>query len=231
MARAERGQATRRAYDKIRHDIIAGVLAPGTMLSEADLASALGLSRTPVRTALGRLQEDGWIRIYPQRGALVRELTPTEIREAAEVRHALETAGVLRAMPDRLDDLRQPTLNNLSSQERALAEGDFARFNELSQQFHRAFVELADNATMLALYDRVQDRQLLSTATRARHITQNPHTILTEHHTLQQQAWNSDWIRFADTLQTHQSSHHQAHSHPLSASQGGVPRRPETSPA
>ena len=81
MATTARGDASRRAYDRIRHDIVAGTLAPGTMLSENELATELGMSRTPVRTALSRLQSEGWVTIYPQRGALVRELTADEVRE------------------------------------------------------------------------------------------------------------------------------------------------------
>ena len=58
------------------------------MLSESALAASLSMSRTPVRAALGRLQDEGFVTIYPQRGALVRELTADEVRESAQVRHA-----------------------------------------------------------------------------------------------------------------------------------------------
>ena len=207
MTGTQRGEAARRAYQQIRRSIMAGDLVPGSMLSEAELAASLGVSRTPVRTALGRLQEDGWVRIYPQRGALVRELTATEIREGAEVRHALETAGVRRALPTRLAELRDEAEASLAEQQAALDVDDFARFNELSQRFHRLFVEVGGNDTMLALYDRVAERQLLSTAGSARSITQNQQAVMAEHHTLFETAWARDWAGFAAALDVHQAVH------------------------
>ncbi|MFT4295259.1 MAG: GntR family transcriptional regulator [Micropruina sp.] len=204
-AAAQRGESARRAYAWIRRGIVAGELAPGSMLSENDLAGALGMSRTPVRTALGRLQDDGWVTIYPQRGALVRELTATEIRESAEVRHAMEVAGVLRASTERLAALHGPALENLDEQAAALGAGDFARFNELSLAFHRLFVRLSGNGTMLELYDRVQDRQLLSNAARAQGIVAAAEDVLAQHRRLQARAWASDWIGFAEALNNHHS--------------------------
>lgn len=207
VAGNERGGATRRAYQQIRHAIIAGELAPGSMLSEGELAASLGMSRTPVRTALGRLQEDGWVRIYPQRGALVRELTATEIRESAQVRHALETAGVRRAVPALLDELRPQAERSLEDQTAALADGDFARFNQGSQVFHRLFVQLAGNATMLAMYDRLQERQLQAVARNVQAITENQRVVMAEHRQLFQDAWQGDWIAFAAALDAHHSNH------------------------
>lgn len=208
MATARRGDASRRAYDRIRHDIVAGTLPPGSMLSENTLARELGVSRTPVRAALSRLQSEGWVSIYPQRGALVRELTYDEIRDAAEVRHALETAGVLRADPDRIGALLDTLDDSIEDQRRSLAAGDFAAFNEESMKFHRVFVELSGNATMLTLYDRVQDRQLQSTARSAPGIIEDPQSVLDEHRALVEHARRRDWVGFAQLLDTHQTSRH-----------------------
>src|SRR5690625_6030153 len=88
------GTVAQRAYGAIRTAILSGDHLPGAMLSESVLASSLSMSRTPVRAALGRLQDEGLVTIYPKRGALVRELTAHEVREFAQVRHALESAGV-----------------------------------------------------------------------------------------------------------------------------------------
>src|SRR4051812_7155696 len=96
-ASATRGGAAQRAHASIRDAIVRGELEPGAMLSENELAARLSMSRTPVRAALSRLQDEGLVTIYPQRGALVRQLTDNEVREAADVRHALESAGILRS--------------------------------------------------------------------------------------------------------------------------------------
>lgn len=212
----QRGAATQRAYERIRRDIVAGTLAPGSMLSENELANQLGVSRTPVRTALSRLQSEGWVTIYPQRGALVRELTYDEIQDAAEVRHAMETAGVLRADSTRIEAVLGPLDASIAVQRKALAHGDFAQFNEESQRFHRAFVQLAGNAMMLSLYDRVQDRQLLSTARSAPAIIADAEGVIEEHRTLLRHARAGDWVAFAKELDPHQTSHHETPARPSS---------------
>ena len=82
------------AYTFVRGAILRGELAGGTMLSENELAAQLSMSRTPVRAALVRLEQEGWVAIYPQRGALVRSIEVGELQQSAQMRHALEVAGV-----------------------------------------------------------------------------------------------------------------------------------------
>lgn len=178
------------------------------MLSENDLAADLAMSRTPVRSALARLQEEGWVAIYPQRGALVRELTDTEVRESADVRHALETAGVHRSIPALRGARAGWFATNLDTQANALRGNDFAGFTELAMALHRGFVELADNATLLDLYDRLQDRQYLSIIRSSGRIVAHPDDVLAEHRTLIADALAGDWAGFATHLAEHQELSH-----------------------
>src|SRR5262245_4889452 len=82
--------AAERAHEESRAAIIEGRYEPGVMLSESELAASLGVSRTPVRTALARLQDEGWVTIYSKRGALVRGLSTEELRYSADVRQTLQ---------------------------------------------------------------------------------------------------------------------------------------------
>ncbi|GAA1594418.1 MULTISPECIES: GntR family transcriptional regulator [Kribbella] len=200
--------AADRAHAFVRGGIMDGTYPPGSMLSENEVAASLAMSRTPVRAALARLQDEGWVRIYAQRGALVRELTPAEVRESAEVRHALESAGVRRAGPRERERLREQLTGNLDEQERALNAGDFPTFTKLAMRFHRAFVELGGNATMLAMYDRLQDRQQLSIIRSADRITDDPQQVIEEHRGLLDDAEAGDWAAFATHLDEHQSRSH-----------------------
>src|SRR5699024_4307965 len=116
--------AAERAYSVLRTRILDGEAPPGTMLGESPLAAELGMIRTPVRAALSRLQDEGWIAIYPKRGALVRGLGQRAVAELAQMRVLLETAGErcapaqLRAeVAARLEDL-------LAAQRRAQTERD-----------------------------------------------------------------------------------------------------------
>lgn len=95
MAKAARpkivpAQLERRAYERLRDDILSGVLRPGDPLVESRIAEELGVSKTPVREALIRLQRDGLVTIEPYRGARVIELAPEDIREILELRLVLE---------------------------------------------------------------------------------------------------------------------------------------------
>jgi DNA-binding GntR family transcriptional regulator len=201
-------RAADRAHAHLRDEILHGRVRPGTMLSENELAATLSMSRTPVRTALSRLQEEGWVTIYPQRGALVRELSEQEVREAADVRHALETAGVERGSPRRREEHGTALEANLAEQDAALSAGDFATFTRLAMTFHRGFVQMAGNAVMLTLYDRLQDWQLLSIVRSSERIVGDPAQVLGEHRALLEAGRTGDWTAFAALLDEHQARSH-----------------------
>lgn len=200
--------AADRALAHLRAALLAGEYPPGTMLSEASVAAELGVSRTPVRAALSRLQDDGLVAIYPKRGALVREPTVDEVREYAQLRHALETAGVQFADPAARTGLRTGLAANLADQERALADGDWAAFARTAVAFHRAFAQLSGNAVMLGYYDRLRDRQLLSILRSTPALVANPEQVLDEHRELLDAAEAGDWAGFAGLLRTHQEERH-----------------------
>src|SRR5919107_6361680 len=94
--------AAQRAHRVIRDQIVDGTYVGGSMLSENALAAGLGMSRTPVRAALLRLEEEGWVTIYPKRGALVRAFTQQDGQELAGALHLLETGGGGSAPPPAL---------------------------------------------------------------------------------------------------------------------------------
>src|SRR4029079_17903326 len=80
------------AYEEIKRRIIELVYAPGSKLSEVQLAEELGYGRSPVRTAFARLSSEGWITISPQSGTYVKRLSEAEIAEIYDLRLRLETA-------------------------------------------------------------------------------------------------------------------------------------------
>ncbi len=95
----------------IRARIMSGEIPIGAQLRQADLAAALGVSRTPIREALRQLQAGGLIEVLPRRGAVVRVPAPWEVREAYEVRAELEGLACVRAVgevtSEQLDELRR----------------------------------------------------------------------------------------------------------------------------
>src|SRR5437870_1109598 len=89
---AQQGRLRREiAYEAIRERILSGEFRPGQALSELALAASFRASRTPVREALMRLEEEGLVEIVPRRGPTVRLLAPQEMYEILLVREALES--------------------------------------------------------------------------------------------------------------------------------------------
>jgi DNA-binding GntR family transcriptional regulator len=145
-----------RVYRTLRAEILANTLLPGTELLEVGLAERLGVSRGPVREALGRLASEGLVVIQSRRGAFVAGLSKQAFLEAYQVREALECLAVRLATPKLTPrDLR--SLERLiADMQRAVARNDVARFFDKNAAFHRLFVDVSDN-------HRLQDmhRQLI----------------------------------------------------------------------
>ncbi|HVG48050.1 MAG TPA: GntR family transcriptional regulator, partial [Rubellimicrobium sp.] len=89
---------SRQVTDWLASRIIAGDVAPGTMLSENGLCALVGVSRQPVREALLRLSLGGLVRIHAQRGSMVTRISASAVRRAQMVREAVEGEALARAM-------------------------------------------------------------------------------------------------------------------------------------
>src|SRR3954453_19326632 len=89
--------ATSRAYDHVKRAILDRAYPGGALLSEGEIATAVGVSRTPVREALLRLETEGLVRLYPKRGALVLPVSPQEVSDVLETRELVETFTAGRA--------------------------------------------------------------------------------------------------------------------------------------
>ena len=135
----------REVYDALREDILRGELSPGEPLVEAQLAGSLGVSKTPVREALIRLQRDGLVTIIPYRGARVATPSPDDVRAACEVRDWIETRIAYKLAeappPELIDRLRE----NLAVSERALASGDEPTYLATVQEFSEVMIEASGN--------------------------------------------------------------------------------------
>jgi DNA-binding GntR family transcriptional regulator len=145
-----------RVHEHLRDEIISGRLPPGTVLHEVALAGSLGVSRGPIREALGRLATEGLVTIRPRRGAVVRALSSEEFIEAYQVREALEMMAVRLAVP-------KLTAEDLAEMERLVeamasrAEADDVQgFFELNTEFHQRFFEVAGNRMLIELYRQLR---------------------------------------------------------------------------
>ncbi len=147
-----------RAYDRIKAKLLNDDYPPGTFLSERQLAGALGMSKTPVKAALERLESEGFISVSPQQGIVVRELSVHEIADQYEIRAALESFAV-RALAGKLTpDQVARVKANLLAQSKLTAASGVADGVELDAAFHAQFVEFLGNREIVRVMDQLRDR-------------------------------------------------------------------------
>jgi DNA-binding GntR family transcriptional regulator len=131
--------------DRLREDILAGRLQPGTELSEVALAREFGTSRGPLREALGRLASEGLVTITPRRGAVVAQLSREEFIDAYQVREALETLAARLAVP-LMSDAEIAHLRELCElMDRAARQDEVRVFFDTNNSFHEALVRGSRN--------------------------------------------------------------------------------------
>jgi DNA-binding GntR family transcriptional regulator len=138
----ERGGAAH-VFDALRREIIAIALAPGTVLSRAELQDRFGLSSTPIRDALMRLQDEGLVEIFPQHATVVSPIDLQKARQGQFLRRSIECEIVrlLAARPDRGVIER---LGRLIRQQSAFAKlGEHDAFVNADQAFHMTMYEAA----------------------------------------------------------------------------------------
>ncbi|MDO4337805.1 MAG: GntR family transcriptional regulator [Eubacteriales bacterium] len=151
----------------IKENIINLELAPGSMVSEKDLAAEMGLSRTPVREALIELAKGKIVEIYPQKGSAVAKIDYNLVEEARFMRGILEDAVVqlvcTTAAPEQIHKLEE----NVKLQEFYLVNEDDRMLLELDNQFHEMLFEIARKRQVYELmqnitihFDRVRSMSL-----------------------------------------------------------------------
>lgn len=159
-----RGESVNRAYDQLRELIVRGRLAPGSRIIESDIAARLGLSRTPIRSALHRLQQEGYVAAVDrtkERRLSVSPLTQNDAVELFQIVGQLEGLAA-RAAAERANAERARLATQLRALNAELALAGRAtppnppRLFDLDTAFHRAYVESGAGPRLLALHDAIK---------------------------------------------------------------------------
>lgn len=151
--------SSERAYHDVKERILSGQLAGGELISEGQVAAEIGTSRTPVREAFLRLEVEGWMKLYPKRGALVVPIPADEAEHVVQARYVVETASV-RTLANLDRTGLVSVLRSSNSRLRELAEANEIDMYALeSADFHRAPVVAAGNPLLLRFYDSLRDHQ------------------------------------------------------------------------
>ncbi|GAB2893657.1 hypothetical protein GCM10027093_31430 [Paraburkholderia jirisanensis] len=132
----------------LREAIVEGVLAPGSRLSEVQVARQLNVSRTPMREAFAQLEREGLVTVLPRIGAFVRSVTTRDVEEIYTVRGALEGLAVQLAA-DRITALGRAQLDDVVQAMQASVEADDpSSYVDALDRFYTVVMTIADNKTL-----------------------------------------------------------------------------------
>jgi DNA-binding GntR family transcriptional regulator len=147
-----------RAYSELKQLIQNVTFQPGAFLSERQLAGQLGMSKTPVKAALERLEMEGFIAVSPQQGIVVRELSVHEVADQFEIRLTLET-HVLRSVAGRLNDEQASVLTaSIRRQKQAAKRRDVVELVALDAEFHLLFCEFHGNREIARVMGQLREK-------------------------------------------------------------------------
>ena len=144
----------------LRRQILKGELKPGERLMEIKLANRLGVSRTPVREAIRKLEHEGLVEMVPRRGAHVAEITRQELNDVLEIRRSLETLAISRVC----GTLTEENLRELREREEAFAakvsgkDADLAAMGEADEYFHDLIYESTKNRRLIQILNNLREQ-------------------------------------------------------------------------
>ncbi len=190
------------AYEVIKRMILELKLEPGEPITEAKLAAMLGISKSPIRTALVHLQRDGLVVITPFKETVVAELRVEDVRDIYEARSLIEPYVVEQVVPrlteDDLVDLEQI----LERARAALSSGDYPTFFQINREFHEYFVEKHGNKQLISFLATI-DSQMHRIRMISAAIVSHPEKQMREHEEIASFVRCHDAARAAKRMREH----------------------------
>ncbi len=167
-AGSRRPRVVDEVHAALRRRIVQLELPPGHQALEEELARELGVSRTPVREALVRLQQEGLVDIVPRQGMRVRPISARDIREINEVLAFLEAGAAEKLASRRLSPAEMTRLEtSIAEMDRALESEDLEAWAKADYDFHALLIELSGNRHLIdvarAFLDKAHRIRLLTT--------------------------------------------------------------------
>src|SRR5215831_14781982 len=154
LAKIQRERAVDAVYQALRQAIVSSLMKPGERLNVDELAQKLGVSLTPVRSAIQQLANEGLVEIRPRSGTFVASLSPRDVEETFKIRCALEclagedaihymTPQQVRRMKELLRALRKPVRN----------ETDRSAHETNNSELHQIIIQASGNQRLQEMYD------------------------------------------------------------------------------
>lgn len=189
-------------FNTLRQAILTGELKPGERLMELHLASRLGVSRTPIREAIHKLELEGLVTLIPRRGAEVAQITEKSMNDVLEVRRALDALCVElacdRITEAELSDLKQACDNF----EAVVKTGDLKKITQADVALHDIIVHATGNQRLLQMVNNLSEQMYRY---RFEYIkdTSRHETLVEEHRIIYQSIVKKDKKTASDAAKTH----------------------------
>jgi DNA-binding GntR family transcriptional regulator len=162
------------AYDQIKERILDERFEPGRFLSERELIELLEMSKTPIKSALTRLESEGFVTVSSKQGIIINDLSFNRIVDIYDLRTALETFNI-QAILGRLNEEQSSLLlTNLQETEEIVKRLDVKAFGKADHEFHLLLCKFAGNEEIYRVLLNYQDHLLRITL---RHLRKDPHRM------------------------------------------------------
>lgn len=144
-------------YEELKMQILTGAIVPGTRMMEVELAKEIGVSRTPIREAIRKLEKEGLVTIEPRRGAYASQISTEDMVEILEVRQNMEGLAAFfaasRMQPEQLTELKEISEHYNA----AVQSGDMEEMIKHDTRFHRIIVESCNNKILVQMIEQLQE--------------------------------------------------------------------------
>lgn len=145
-------------FNTLRQAILKGELKPGERLMEIALAERLGVSRTPIREAMRKLELEGLVVMIPRRGAQVANITEKDLNDVLEVRIALENMAIEKACKRMTEEELDKLWQAAREFEHTMAEGNLVRLAEADVAFHEIIYQASDNCRLIQVLNNLREQ-------------------------------------------------------------------------
>lgn len=218
---SQSSSAAVRVYEQVKESILTSEIPGGDLISEGEIASRYDVSRTPVREAFLRLESEGWMRLYPKRGALVLPVAERDAADVIAARLLLEGHSVAQVVgrPSVRDNLVANLRANIDAH-RNVDPADLAAFTRLDAAFHQLIVSAGDNPLLAGFFTSLGERHRRMTSISVQREQSVIDRIIDDHTRLADAVAAGDRMAFDASLAQHLWAVHRV----------GTPHRPEGEP-
>lgn len=147
-------------YEELKEQILQGKIDPGTRMMEVEMAQQMGVSRTPIREAIRKLEKEGLVTIEPRKGAYVSQLSKKDMKDIIEAREYLEGLAAFYAAKRITGEQKDSLVKACDAFDEAVENNDTEGMIRYDTLFHQLIVEAADNNILVKIVGQLQEQVL-----------------------------------------------------------------------